>query len=43
MFWTAGASDAESAPGRCNERYAFGGGEVVMVQWVETYDRNYVC
>jgi hypothetical protein len=41
--WTAGASSLEDAQRRCNDRYAFGGGEVALVQWVEVYDRNWVC
>jgi hypothetical protein len=41
--WTAGASSEAAAPNRCGSNYAFGGGTVVMVQWVESYDRNYVC
>ncbi|HEY4670120.1 MAG TPA: hypothetical protein VIH05_10130 [Tepidiformaceae bacterium] len=41
--WTAGALGLEGAKARCNSQYAFGGGTVRMVQWVETYDMNYVC
>lgn len=41
--WTAGAESLEDAMERCTEKYAFGGGEVVMVQWVEQFDRNWVC
>ncbi|MCK9518136.1 MAG: hypothetical protein M0R74_03765, partial [Dehalococcoidia bacterium] len=42
--WTAGARDVYDAAARCdNPRYAFGGGTVELVQWVETYDMNYAC
>jgi len=41
--WTAVAVNLEGAQARCNSRYAFGGGTVRLVQWVETYDMNYVC
>jgi hypothetical protein len=42
-LWAAGASSEATAPSRCSSAYAFAGGAVVLVQWVETYDRNYVC
>ena len=42
--WTAGAGGYEDALTRCwNPKYAFGGGQVVLVQYVETYDTNVVC
>jgi hypothetical protein len=42
--WTAGAANLAEAPARCSEKYAFGGGTVVLVQYVsEEYDTNYVC
>jgi hypothetical protein len=42
--WTAGARNVFDAAARCgNPRYAFGGGEIELVQWVETYDMNYAC
>ncbi|MGI8927185.1 MAG: hypothetical protein ACR2HN_11150 [Tepidiformaceae bacterium] len=42
--WSAGADDLEDAKTRCDDpRYAFGGGRVQLVQWVETYDMNYAC
>ncbi|OAI40421.1 hypothetical protein AYO38_00975 [bacterium SCGC AG-212-C10] len=42
--WTAGAADLAEAKKRCTAQYAFGGGTVVMVQYVsEEFDTNYVC
>jgi hypothetical protein len=42
--WTAGAADLLEAPTRCNDRFAFGGGKVAMVQYVsEHFDSNYIC
>jgi hypothetical protein len=41
--WTAGATDLADARSRCAVQYAFGGGSVVMVQWVEEFDRNWMC
>jgi hypothetical protein len=41
--WTAGATGLADARTKCNSRYAFGGGTVRMVQWVERYDMNFVC
>ena len=41
--WTAGATSLEGATARCNSQYAFGGGQVELVQWVEQYDMNYAC
>ncbi len=42
--WTAGALNLYDAASRCgNPRYAFGGGHIELVQWVEVYDRNYAC
>jgi hypothetical protein len=42
--WTAGADDLQSAPDRCSAGYAFGGGPVIMVQYVsEHLDANYSC
>ncbi|OAI40831.1 hypothetical protein AYO38_04940 [bacterium SCGC AG-212-C10] len=41
--WTAGAVDFADARSRCHADYAFGGGAVVMVQWVDGFDRNWVC
>lgn len=42
--WTAGAADLQSAPDRCSPAYAFGGGPVVMVQYVsEHLDANFTC
>lgn len=44
MNWTAGAADLAEAMTRCVPRYAFGGGRVVIVQYVsERYDTNYIC
>ena len=42
--WTAGATSLEGARARCdNPRYAFAGGRVELVQWVEQFDMNYAC
>jgi hypothetical protein len=42
--WTAGAENFLEAVGRCtNPRYAFGGGRVELVQYVEKYDTNIIC
>lgn len=42
--WTAGAADLQEAKTRCHERYAFGGGKVVLVQYVsEEFDTNWAC
>lgn len=42
--WTAGAVHLVEAKTRCdNPRYAFGGGAVAMVQYVDTYDMNWIC
>ncbi len=42
--WTAGADDLQVAPDRCSAGYAFGGGPVIMVQYVsEHLDANYSC
>lgn len=42
--WTAGAADVGEAMGRCNPQYAFGGGQVQLVQYVsEHLDMSYVC
>ncbi len=42
--WTAGAADVAEAATRCSPKYAFGGGKVVMVQYVsERFDTSYVC
>lgn len=44
MNWTAGAADLADAMTRCVPKYAFGGGKVVMVQYVsERYDTSYIC
>lgn len=43
-IWVAGASNLLDAVARCSDaRYAFAGGRVELVQWVETYDRNFAC
>jgi len=42
--WHAGASDVEDARGRCADEPAFTGGELRMVQWVESgLDHNIRC
>jgi hypothetical protein len=42
--WTAGAEDLAEARARCgNPAYAFGGGSVQMVQFIEEFDTNVVC
>ncbi|MGH2627568.1 MAG: hypothetical protein ACRDHY_13065 [Anaerolineales bacterium] len=42
--WTAGAANFLDAVSRCNNpKYAFGGGKVELVQYVETYDTNVIC
>ncbi|MCC7365660.1 MAG: hypothetical protein IT303_14945 [Dehalococcoidia bacterium] len=43
--WTAGADDLEDAKTRCgNPRYAFAGGQVVLVQYIaNNFDNNWVC
>lgn len=42
--WTAGARDAAEAARRCNDRFAFGGGKVVLVQYIkDNFDHNYAC
>lgn len=41
--WTAGAEHLVDAQSRCTDRYAFGGGKVRLVQYVETFDTNWVC
>ncbi len=42
--WTAGAESHQQAIGRCNPRYAFGGGEVKLVQFIWAgFDTNYIC
>ncbi len=43
-IWTAGAQGPDQAVQRCTDKYAFGGGQVQMVQY-ETYgfDSNYIC
>lgn len=42
--WTAGADDLQTAPARCSSAYAFGGGQVLMVQYVsEHLDANFSC
>jgi len=42
--WTAGARNHEDATRRCNARFAFGGGKVVLVQYVkDNFDHNYAC
>lgn len=41
--WTAGAESLAEAKSRCSPAYAFGGGRVVLVQYVEQFDTNYRC
>lgn len=43
--WTAGAEDYVEALQRCDDdmRWGFGGGNVELVQYVETYDTNVIC
>jgi hypothetical protein len=42
--WTAGAADVFEAQLRCSPKYAFGGGKVMMVQYVSDYfDTSFVC
>jgi hypothetical protein len=42
--WTAGAKNRETASLRCQPSYAFTGGRVQMVQYVENnFDHNYLC
>jgi hypothetical protein len=42
--WTAGAENFLEAVSRCdNPKYAFAGGAVELVQYVETYDTNVIC
>ena len=41
--WTAGAIGLEQAVTRCTSKYAFAGGQVALVQYVEEFDTNYVC
>ncbi len=42
--WTAGAADLAEAKTRCTDQYAFGGGKVVLVQYVsEEFDTNWAC
>ena len=44
MNWTAGAADLAEATARCTPKYAFGGGTVVLVQYVsEHFDTSYIC
>ncbi len=44
MNWTAGAADLAEATTRCTPKYAFGGGTVVLVQYVsEHFDTSYIC
>lgn len=41
--WAAGARNLREAQSRCTDAYAFAGGPVQLVQWVEKYDRNWAC
>ncbi|MDQ3099273.1 MAG: hypothetical protein M3Q44_05995 [bacterium] len=42
--WAAGAKNKESASQRCQDKYAFTGGSVQMVQYVlNNFDHNYLC
>ena len=42
--WTAGADDRTDAQGRCTEKYAFGGGQVKLVQYIfANFDTNWAC
>ncbi|MGE5594875.1 MAG: hypothetical protein ACM3S1_02430 [Hyphomicrobiales bacterium] len=42
--WTAGATSLAGAMQRCTDpRYAFAGGRVELVQYVEEFDTNYAC
>lgn len=42
--WTAGAEDLADAQTRCTPQYAFGGGQVKYVQYIDgKFDVNFVC
>jgi hypothetical protein len=42
--WTAGADDRADAVSRCTNKYAFGGGEVKLVQYIfANFDTNFAC
>jgi hypothetical protein len=42
--WAAGAKDKFTAQLRCNSKFAFTGGDVHMVQYIENnFDNNHVC
>jgi hypothetical protein len=42
--WSAGASSKNTAPDRCNSKYAFTGGYVMMVQYIaNNFDNNHLC
>ena len=41
--WTAGALTLADAIARCGPAFSATGGPVVLSQWVEGFDHNYVC
>jgi len=41
--WTAGASTMAGAVAHCGPGFSATGGPVVLSQWVEGFDNNYVC
>jgi hypothetical protein len=41
--WVAGALTAEEAVAHCDPAYSATGGPVVLTQWVEEFDNDYVC
>lgn len=41
--WTAGAGNLADAQKRCTGEFAFGGGRVRLVQYIEKFDTNWVC
>jgi len=41
--WVAGGNNVAEAAARCAPAYSFTGGPVVLSQWVEGLDHNYVC
>lgn len=41
--WTAGASSLAEAVTHCSPAFSATGGPVVLSQWVEGFDNNYVC
>lgn len=41
--WVAGARTQADAVAHCTPAFSFTGGPVVLAQWVEGFDHNYVC